>query len=101
MGEGNELESQPASMFAYRSDDPFGRRERFLIAESQDGPAEAFQLHLPEVVPQHDIIPFVNAAVDLQDEPKAVAGEVGEVAADRVLAAEAVAVDLPAAEPLP
>ncbi len=88
-------------MLAYRVDDPFGLGERLFIAESQDGPAEACQFHLSEVISQHDVIPFVNAAVDLEDEPEAVAGEVGDVRADRVLAAEAVAVDLPAAEPLP
>ena len=93
--------AQRSRMLTYRVDDPFGVGERVFIAEPENGPAEAFQLHLPEMVPQHDIIPFVNAAFDLQDQPESVAGQIGEVAADRVLAAEAVAVDLPAAEPLP
>ena len=101
MGEGSELDAHPARMLAYGVGNPFGRRERFLIAESQDGPAEAFQFSLPKMVSEQDIIPFVNPSIYLQDEPESVAGEVGEVAADRVLAAEAVAVDLPAAEPLP
>ena len=88
-------------MLAYRIADLLRPGERVFIAEPENRPAEAFQLHLPEVVPQQNIIPFVNAAVDLQGEPKPVAGEIGEIPADRVLAAEAVAVDLRAAKPLP
>jgi hypothetical protein len=46
-------------------------------------------------------IPFVDAAVDLDDQPEPVAGEIGEVAANRVLAAEAVSVDPGTAKALP
>ncbi len=88
-------------MFADRGDDPFGLGERLLIAESKHRPAEAFQIDLSEMVPQHDVIPRMDAAVDLEDQPEPVAGEVGEVPADRVLAAEAVSVDPCAAKSLP
>ena len=101
MGEGSELYAQPARMLADRGDDPVGFGERLFIAEPENGPAEAFQLGLPKVISQNDIIPFVNAAVDLEDQPELVAGEIGDVAADRVLAAEAVSVDPGAAKPLP
>ena len=101
MGEGTGLDAQSACMLAYRGDDPFGFGERLFIAEPENGPADGFQLHLSEVISQDDIIPIVNPAVDLQDQPEPVAGEVGEVAAERVLATEAVSIDLRAAKPLP
>ena len=88
-------------MVAYRGDDPFGPGERLFIAEPENGPAEAFQLGLPKMVSQHHIIPYVNAAVDLEDQPELVAGEIGEEATDRVLTTEPVAVDLSATKPLP
>ena len=101
MGEGTELCAQPACVRAYPGDDPFGRGERLFIAETQYRPAEAFQLGLPKMVPQHDVIPFVDAPVDFEDQPQPIAGEVSEVSADRVLAPEPVSVDLCAAKPLP
>ena len=88
-------------MLAYRGDDPFGLGERLFIAEPENGPSEGFQLYLSQVVSQHDVIPLVDTAVDLQDEPKPVAGEVSEVPADRMLATEAVSVDPCTAKPLP
>ena len=88
-------------MIAYRVDDPFGPGERLFIAEAQNGPAEAFQLYLSQVVSQDDVIQIVNRAVDLEDQPETVAGEIGEVPADRVLTAEAMSVDPGAAKPLP
>ena len=100
-GEGSGLETQLPRVLPDLLDDPLRLGENLLISESENGPAESLQLGLPKMVPQDDIIPFVNAAVDLHDQPQPIAGEVGEVSADRVLAAEAVAVDLPAAEPLP
>ena len=101
MGEGTELGAQPAGVLAYPGNDPFGRGERLFIAETQYRPAEAFQLGLPKMVPQHDFIPFVHATVDFEDQPQPIAGEVSEVSADRVLATEPVSVDLCAAKPLP
>ena len=101
MGEGTELCAQPACVRAYPGDDPFGRGERLFIAETQYRPAEAFQLGLPKMVPQHDVIPFVDAPVDFEDQPQPFAGEVSEVSADGVLATEPVSVDLCAAKPLP
>ena len=88
-------------MLPDRINDPFGPGERHFIAEPENRPADAFQFRLPEVVPQDDIIPIVNPAIDLHDQPQPVAGEVGEVAVDRVLATEAVSIDLRAAKPLP
>ena len=88
-------------MLAYRGDDPFGLGERLFVAKSENGPSEGFQLYLSQVVSQHDVIPLVDTAVDLQDEPKPVAGEVSEVPADRMLATEAVSVDPCTAKPLP
>ena len=88
-------------MLPDRINNPFGPGERHFIAEPENGPAEVFQVHLSEMISQDDIIPIVNPTVDLQDQPEPVAGEVGEVAADRVLATEAVPIDLRAAKPLP
>jgi hypothetical protein len=88
-------------MLAYRGDDPFGPGERLFIPEPEDGPAQIFQFHLSEVVSQDDVIPIVNPAVDLEDQPEAIAGEVGDVGADGVLTAKAMAVDPRAAKPLP
>ena len=101
MGEGYVLETKPSCVFPYRGNDPVRAGQGLLIAEPENGPAEAFQFHLSEMVSQDDVIPFVNASVDLENQPEPVTGEVGEVAADRVLAAEAVPVDLRAAEALP
>ncbi len=88
-------------MLPYRGDNPFGLGQGLFIAEPENRPAETFQLRLPEVIPQNDVVPFVNTAVDLEYQPEPVAGEIGEVAADGVLAAEAVAVDPGAAKTLP
>ena len=101
MGEGYVPETRPSCVFAYRGNDPVGAGQGLFIAETENGPAEAFQFQLSEMVPQNDVIPLVNAAVDLEDQPEPVAGEVGEVPADGVLAAEAVSVDPSAAKPLP
>ena len=101
MGEGSDLNAQLSCVLPDRSNDPFRVGERLFIAEPENGPADGFQLHLSEVISQDDIIPIVNPAVDLQDQPEPVAGEVGEVAAERVLATEAVSIDLRAAKPLP
>ena len=95
------MDAQPLCMRPYRGDDPFGLGEGLFIRKPENRPTEAFQLDLPEVVSQHDIIPFVDAAVDLEDQPEAVAGEIDEIPADRVLAAEAMSVDSRAAKPLP
>jgi hypothetical protein len=101
MGEGTGLQAQPACVLAYPSDDPFGLGERLFITETQHRPAEAFQPGLPQMVSQQDVIPRMDAPVDFEDQPEAVAGEVGEVSADRVLAAEPVSVDPCAAKSLP
>jgi len=101
MGEGTTLCAQPAGVLAYPGNDPFGRGERLLIAETQYRPTKAFQLGLPKIVPQHDVIPFVDATVDFEDQPQPIAGKVSEVSADRVLATEPMSVDLCAAKPLP
>ena len=101
MGEGTELDAQPTRMLAYRGDDPVGPGERLFIAEPENGPAEALQFNLSQMISQHDVIQIVNPAVDLEDQPETVAGEIGEVPADRVLTAEAMSVDPGAAKPLP
>ena len=101
MGEGSELETQLPRMFPYRRDDPLGLRDRLFIREPEHRPSKVFQFNLPEVVPQHNVVALVNPAVDLEDQPEPVAGEVGDVWAYGVLAAEAVAVDPRGAELLP
>ena len=101
MEEGSELETQLPRVLPDRLGDPIRPGENFLIAEPENGPAEAFQFHLSEMVSQDDVIAVVNPAVDLEDQSEPVAGEVGEIPADRVLAAEAMAVDPGAAKPLP
>ena len=101
MGEGSALKTQLPRMLPDCLDDPLRLGESLFIAEPEDGPAEAFQFDLSEVVSQYDVIQIVDSAVDLEDQPEPIAGEVGEIPADRVLAAEAMAVDLRAAEALP
>lgn len=88
-------------MFADRRRDPFGLGENLLVSEPENRPAEGLQLRLSEVVSQDDVIAVVDSAIDLEDQPEAVAGEVGEIPADGMLAAEAVAVDPAGTKPLP
>ncbi len=101
MGEGSGLETQLPRVLPDLLDDPLRLGENLLISESENAPAESLQLGLPKIVPQHDIIPFVDATVDFEDQPQPIACEVSEVSADRVLATEPVSVDLCAAKPLP
>ena len=88
-------------MIPDRRDDAIGPGESLRVGETENGPAEGFQLRLSQVIPQDDVVPLVNAAVDLDDQPETVAGEVGEVFPDGVLATEAVSVDLAGTKPIP
>ena len=88
-------------MLPDRLNDPLPLGENFLIAEPENGPIEAFQFHLSEMVSQDDVIAVVNPAVDLEDEPEPVAGEVGEVSADGVLPPELMTVDPGTAKAFP
>ena len=101
VGRGFELEPQRPCVSADRRRDPFGPGENLFIAEPEDGPAEGFQLHLSEMISQDDVIAVVDSAVDFEDQPEAVAGEVGDIPADGMLASEAMAVDPGAAEAVP
>jgi hypothetical protein len=95
------LDAQRTRMLTYRVDDPVGLGQGLFIAESENGPAEAFQLYLAQVISEYDVIPLMDTAVDLQDEPDSIAGEIGEIPADRMLSAEPVTVDPGAAKTLP
>jgi hypothetical protein len=92
------LHTQPSRVLSYRRHDPFGVGESFVVRESENGPAESFQLGLPEMVAQHDIVAVVDAAVDLEDQPEPIAREVREVSSDGVLASKPVAIDPGAAQ---
>ena len=94
-------ETQRPCVFADRRRDPFRLGENRLIPEPEDGPAERLQLPLSEMISQDDVIAVVDSAVDFEDQPEAVAGEVGDILADRMLAAEAVAIDPGAAKSFP
>ena len=88
-------------MIPDRRNNAIGPGERLLVVETEHGPAESFQLHLSQVIIQLNVVPLVNAAVDLDDQPETVAGEVSEVFPDGVLATEAVSVDLAGTKPIP
>ena len=88
-------------MIPDRRNDVVGPGERRVVGETEHGPAEGFQFHLPQMVPQDNVVPPVNTAVNLDDQPETVAGEVSEIFPDGVLATEAVTVDLACAKPIP
>ena len=71
------------------------------IGEPKDRPAQTLQLGLSQMIPQNHLVETVDPAVDLHDEPQAIAGEVGDVAADRMLSAEPVSVDPSRPQPFP
>lgn len=77
------------------------RTDYLIIGEPQDGPAEALDLLLAMIVIQLPFVPLMNPAVQLDDELQGHAGEVGEIAIDGVLAAEAKAVEAAGAQILP
>jgi hypothetical protein len=79
-------------------------RERpndLLVREAKDTPTQSFDLLLPMVVVELLVIIVVDIAVEFDDQPQRFAGEVGEVAADGVLASESQAVEARGAEVLP
>tara|TARA_R110002124_G_scaffold70357_5_gene189002 strand:- start:4813 stop:5199 length:387 start_codon:yes stop_codon:yes gene_type:complete len=88
-------------MIPDRRDDAIGPGESLLVGETEHNPTEGFQLRLSQVVFPGNVVTLVNAAVDLKDQPETVAGEVGEIFSDGVLATEAVAVDLAGAQAVP
>jgi len=53
------------------------------------------------MIPENDLVEPMDPAVDLHDEPEANTGEIREVAADRMLSAKPVTVDLTAPEAVP
>jgi hypothetical protein len=101
VGEGSVLKTQRPRVVTDRRRDSFGLGENFLISEPENRPAERLQFHLSEMISQDDVIAVVDSAVDFEDQPEAVAGEVGEVRADGMLAAETMAVDPGAAKSFP
>ena len=72
--------------------------QHLLIGEAQNGPAEVFDRLLAVMVVEDHVIAGVDAAVDLDDQTEALAGEVGVEAADGMLAAEFVTVDAAGAQ---
>ena len=60
------MDAQRTRMLTYRVDDPVGLGQGLFIAESENGPAEAFQLYLAQVISEYDVIPLMDTAVDLQ-----------------------------------
>jgi hypothetical protein len=70
-----------------------------LVREAQDGDASSAKESVAETVTP--LTTTVRVAIDLDGEPSLHAEEVGEVGADRELAAELEVVDLAPAEPLP
>ena len=88
-------------MLADRDCNPFRLAQDFGVGESDNGPAERFQFGLPDKIPQDDVVPLMDTSVHLKDQSQSLAGEVGEVSADRVLPSEFVSVDLRAPKALP
>jgi len=72
-----------------------------FVQEAENEPAEGFDLALANEVVAGLIVVIMDAAVEFDDEAGLLAGEVGEVAADRVLAAELQAIEATATESLP
>ena len=73
---------------------PVWMLENLGVREAEHGPAESFQPGLSQMIPENDLVEPMDPAVDLDDEPQAITGEIGEVATDWMLSAKPVAVDL-------
>ena len=78
--------------------DELGLAQHLGVGEAQDGPSQGFQIGLPQVIAGHDLVPIMDPAVDLDHQSQVVAGEIRDLSADRMLAAELVAVDPAAAQ---
>tara|TARA_R110002124_G_scaffold65499_2_gene179101 strand:- start:11147 stop:11470 length:324 start_codon:yes stop_codon:yes gene_type:complete len=88
-------------MIPDRGDDAIRPGKSLVVGETEHGPAKGFQLHLPQVIFQNHVGTLVNAAVDLEDQPEAVTGEVGDIFSDGMLATETVTVDLARTKAVP
>ena len=82
-------------------DNPLRMVHDLGVNKADDGPVHGFQVRLTEVISQNNIVETMDPAVNLDDEPEAITGEICEVAPDRMLSAKPVAVDLPAPKKLP
>ena len=71
------------------------------VREADHRPTKRLKFCLAEMIPQHHVVPQVDAAVYLNDQPQAVTREISEISTDRMLPSKAVAVDLPAPEAIP
>ena len=96
-----DLKTQPPRMIPDRRDDAIRPGKSLVVGETENGPAKGFQLHLSQVIFQNHVGTLVNAAIDLEDQPEAVTGEVGEIFSDGMLATEAVTVDLARTKAVP
>jgi len=72
-----------------------------IIRKPEHRPAKALDLLLTMVIVELLPVLVVNLAVELDDDLQGQAGEVGEIAVDGMLAAEAKAVEAAGAEVLP
>jgi len=75
--------------------------QRFAIVESQNRIAQLNQLRRPARVVPHRRFVQVLSAIELDNKPRLDAGEVREVAADGMLAAEFAAIDLTRTKAMP
>jgi len=78
-----------------------GRMQHLLVGEAHHPPTQSLKGFLPSSIPFDDFVQQVNRAVDLDDQSKPLAGEVGIVGADGVLALELVPIKFAASQTRP
>ncbi len=88
-------------MVADGGEDGRERTHDLIVGEAEDGPAEAFDGLLAVIIVQLLVVFIVNPPVEFDDQLQGDAGEVGEVAVDRVLATESQAAEPAGAQVLP
>ena len=90
-----------SGVVANRIENARQRAHHLIVGEPEDRPSESFNGLLAVIVV--DLLPVfvVNLAIEFNDELEGHTGKIDEVAIDRVLAAEAKAVETAGAEMLP
>ena len=88
-------------LFPDRVVDPPGLAQGDLIGESHYRPPQGLDLGLAQVIAQDHVVAVVHPAVDLDHQPQGHTGEIHDVPADGVLAADLEALDRPAPQPRP
>ena len=97
------MDSEPKTLgvISDRVGDPTGKLKRIRVREPHHSPPQPLQLHLPQMIPEHDIVPTVDTAVDLDDQPQPFAGEVREIRPEWMLSPKPVPIDFSAPQLFP